>query len=88
MKRLSAKRIWVKFSRATRLNELSPFLRRLIIGVVGGTVLLVGLALVVLPGPAFLVVPLGLAILATEFAWARRCISKAKQLFQGSKAQG
>jgi hypothetical protein len=36
------------------------------------TVLLFGIALIVLPGPAFVVIPIGLAILATEFAWARR----------------
>ncbi len=36
------------------------------------TVLLIGIALLVLPGPAFIVIPIGLAILATEFVWARR----------------
>jgi hypothetical protein len=46
--------------------------RRVIVSVVGATVLLIGIALLVLPGPAFIVIPLGLAILATEYAWARR----------------
>jgi len=45
---------------------------RIVILIVGMTVLLIGIALLVLPGPAFVVIPLGLAILATEFAWARR----------------
>ena len=45
---------------------------RLVVLVVGMTVLLFGIALIVLPGPAFIVIPVGLAILATEFAWARR----------------
>ncbi|MBE0425734.1 MAG: PGPGW domain-containing protein [Nitrospirae bacterium] len=53
--------------------------KRLIIGVIGTTVLLIGLALVVLPGPAFIVIPIGLAILATEFAWAKRLLKKIKQ---------
>lgn len=53
--------------------------RRLIIAVVGGTVLFIGLALLVLPGPAFLVIPLGLGILATEFVWARRLLRRVKQ---------
>ena len=44
--------------------------------VIGITVVVFGLALIVLPGPAVLVVPLGLAILATEFAWARRLIRR------------
>ena len=48
--------------------------RRLIVAVVGGTLVLCGLALLVLPGPALLVVPLGLVILASEFAWARRLL--------------
>ena len=53
--------------------------RRLIIAVVGGTVLLIGLALIVLPGPAVVVIPLGLAILATEFVWARRLLARVKR---------
>jgi hypothetical protein len=51
---------------------LIRYARRLMIAIVGMTVLLFGLALTVLPGPAFVVIPIGLAILATEFAWARR----------------
>ncbi len=53
----------------------SPMLRkarRLVIMIVGTTVLLLGLAMIVLPGPAFVVIPAGLAILGTESAWARR----------------
>jgi Putative transmembrane protein (PGPGW) len=53
-----------------------PRVRKLIVGVIGGTVVLFGLVLVILPGPAVLVVPLGLALLATEFAWARRLIRR------------
>ena len=48
----------------------------MIVGVIGSTVILFGLALMILPGPAVVVVPLGLAILATEFAWARRLIKR------------
>jgi len=53
-----------------------PRVRKMIVGVIGGTLVLFGLALIVLPGPATLVVPLGLALLATEFAWARRLIRR------------
>jgi uncharacterized protein (TIGR02611 family) len=58
-----------------------PFrkIKRLIIGVIGFTILLIGIILIVLPGPAFIVIPAGLAILATEFAWARRLLKKVKQ---------
>lgn len=53
--------------------------RRIAVAVVGGTVLAIGVALVVLPGPALVVIPLGLAILSIEFAWARRWLRKARQ---------
>ena len=55
-------------------------LRKLVIAIVGGTVLLIGVALIVLPGPAFIVIPIGLAILATEFAWARSALARAKAM--------
>jgi tellurite resistance protein TerC len=48
------------------------YARRIVILIVGMTVLLIGVALLVLPGPAIIVIPIGLAILATEYAWARR----------------
>jgi uncharacterized protein (TIGR02611 family) len=54
------------------------WLRRAVVAVIGFTVLLIGLAMVVLPGPAIVVIPLGLAILATEFVWARRLLEKAR----------
>jgi tellurite resistance protein TerC len=46
--------------------------------VVGSTVLLVGLAMVVLPGPAIVVIPLGLVVLGIEFAWARRWLKRLR----------
>jgi hypothetical protein len=55
-------------------------LRKLVIALLGGTVLLIGVALIVLPGPAFIVIPVGLAILATEFAWARSALERAKAM--------
>ena len=58
----------------TRLGfDARPALRRFLIGAIGFSGVLIGLAMIVLPGPAFIVVPLGVAaILASEFAWARR----------------
>ena len=52
--------------------------KRIIVAVIGGTITLVGIALIVLPGPAFVVIPIGLSILATEFIWARRWLRKAR----------
>jgi len=50
--------------------------KRLVIVVTGFTILLAGLAMIVLPGPAIIIIPAGLGILATEFIWARNLLSK------------
>ena len=60
--------------------ENIKFVKRVIVSVVGATVLLIGIALLVLPGPAFIVIPVGLAILATEYAWARRWLKKVRRI--------
>lgn len=52
--------------------------RRAVILVLGSSVLLIGIAMIVLPGPAILVVPLGLSILGIEFAWARRWLVRMR----------
>lgn len=57
--------------------------KRLIIIVVGFTVLLLGVAMILLPGPAFIMIPLGLGILATEFVWARTLLNKFKEKLGG-----
>jgi tellurite resistance protein TerC len=46
---------------------------------VGFTVLAIGIAMMVLPGPAFIVIPIGLGILGLEFAWARRWLKTVKE---------
>lgn len=57
-------------------------IKRIVVTVVGGTVLALGIALIVLPGPAFIVMPGGLAILAIEFAWARRWLRSARAILR------
>ena len=57
-------------------------IRRVFIFLIGGTVVLVGVIMLVTPGPALIVIPAGLGILAVEFAWARRILKKAKSMFQ------
>ena len=52
--------------------------KRLIVAVIGIAVLAIGIAMIVLPGPAILVIPLGLSVLATEFVWARKFLEKVK----------
>lgn len=57
--------------------------RRIVIALIGGTVLLIGIAMTVLPGPAVVVIPAGLAILGIEFAWARRWLAKVREQANG-----
>lgn len=71
-----------------RVAEIFRFLikssKRVAVLVVGGVLVLGGIAMLVLPGPGLLVVIAGLAVLATEFAWAATLLDKAKE--QAAKA--
>jgi uncharacterized protein (TIGR02611 family) len=53
--------------------------------VLGAVVLAAGVAMLALPGPAFVVIPIGLAILSLEFEWAERMLEKA--LIKGEEAR-
>ena len=53
--------------------------RRIAIGVVGTTVLLLGVVMMVTPGPGLVVIPIGLAILSIEFAWARFWLRRVRE---------
>jgi tellurite resistance protein TerC len=55
---------------------------KLIVIVVGFTILVVGIAMILLPGPAVVVIPVGLAILASEFLWARNLLTTVKERFE------
>lgn len=61
--------------------------RRIVITVVGMTVLLIGIVLIVTPGPAFIVIPAGLAILSIEFAWARNWLRKLRETISRKNAE-
>jgi uncharacterized protein (TIGR02611 family) len=52
--------------------------KRIAVGIVGGSVLVLGVLMIVLPGPAFVVIPVGLGILSLEFAWARSWLRKIR----------
>ena len=62
-----------------RVEEV-PHIRRIVITVLGGTILVIGTALVArpVPGSGPVVILGGLAILGTEYAWARRWMRKGK----------
>ena len=64
---------------AMHANPALALVSKVVVGLVGGAVLVTGVVMIVTPGPAFVLVPLGLAILASEFSWARRALEKAKE---------
>lgn len=53
-------------------------MKKVIIALIGGTVVLIGVIMLVLPGPGLAVIAGGVAILATEFLWAKRVWRNAK----------
>jgi tellurite resistance protein TerC len=65
----------------SRILEHKPYkiVRKIVIGALGASMLLIGAAMIFLPGPAIIVIPAGLAILATEFASARALLRKVKK---------
>jgi uncharacterized protein (TIGR02611 family) len=76
----------VERMRAQReVHAQRPMYVRVLIAVAGFTLLLGGVAMLVLPGPALAVIPVALAILSLEFAWAGRALEKAIE--QAEKAK-
>jgi uncharacterized protein (TIGR02611 family) len=72
--------------RAQRERHLErPWIIRASFVIAGFLLLAAGAAMLVLPGPAFVVIPIALAILSLEFAWAGRLLEKA--LLQAEKAR-
>jgi uncharacterized protein (TIGR02611 family) len=63
-------------SHRSRWNRNLSRLKKLVIAAVGAAVILGGLAMLVLPGPGLVVIFLGLAILATEFLWAKHLLHR------------
>ena len=61
------------------LAPLPRPLRRIPVLVIGSTVLMAGVLMLVLPGPGILVIIVGLAILAIEFAWAEALLTQARE---------
>ena len=60
-------------------------LKALITTVIGFTVLLIGAAMLVLPGPGLVVIALGLVILSAEFVWAKRALDHMKERAQKAR---
>lgn len=69
-----------------RDRPVADFTYRVLVGVVGFTVLAVGIAAIPYPGPGWAIVFLGLAILASEFYWAHRTLSFTRKRYDSVMA--
>ena len=59
-------------------NGAARLAKRIFVSVLGFSVIIVGILMIVTPGPAIVVIPAGLAILAVDLAWARRWLRRLK----------
>ena len=71
-----------KWRRRIRSNPHTHLIYRIVVGVLGLVVVVIGLIMVPFPGPGWLVVFLGLAIWATEFEWAQRLLHTARRTLE------
>jgi uncharacterized protein (TIGR02611 family) len=62
-------------------------LYRIGFGLVGAAVLIAGVIMLVTPGPAFVLIPIGLAMLSLEFVWAERLLEKSLEQAQIAQAK-
>ncbi len=62
-----------------------PIARKIVVGVIGGTIVLIGIVMIALPGPGSVVIPIGLLVLASEFAWARWLLRRGKRVVKEAK---
>jgi len=71
------------------MSACSPAVRKIAVAIAGFSVIAFGVALLVLPGPGLVVIPIGFAILAREFPWAARLLSwlksHARRLWAGTQ---
>jgi uncharacterized protein (TIGR02611 family) len=72
-------RIVLRLEAQRARHRLRPFHVRVAYILVGFSLLLGGVGMLLLPGPAFVVIPLGLAILSLEFHWAEGLLDRALQ---------
>jgi uncharacterized protein (TIGR02611 family) len=61
------------------VEDLTRGAKRIAVLVVGLLLIVAGILLLVLPGPGLLVTMAGLAVLATEYEWARRLLARVRQ---------
>ena len=92
MKPSEVKRRWARWRDRLRDRPKTEFGYRIAVAVVGLAILGVGILAIPYPGPGWAIVFVGLAILATEFDWARRLLAFTRERYDKVmgwfKAQG
>ena len=78
---------WARLHRALHAHPATSLVTKLVVALVGGAVLAVGVVMIVTPGPALVLIPAGLAILATEFDFAKRWLQTARDKARAAKAR-
>ena len=68
-------------------KETYKLAKRIAITVVGVSVLVIGVVMIVAPGPAFVLIPVGLTILGLEFAWARLWLKRLRKSISARNMQ-
>jgi uncharacterized protein (TIGR02611 family) len=76
---------WVWFPFRVTIRFIARNGKRIAVSVAGFVLVVLGLAMLVLPGPGILLVIAGLAVLATEYVWAQRALNFAKRKAQEAK---
>ena len=72
---------WIDKAHALHKRQ-HPVVRRVVVAIVGGVLLLVGIALLVLPGPGVIVILAGIAVLSLEFEWAERLVARIRAVVE------
>jgi uncharacterized protein (TIGR02611 family) len=75
------KRRWARWRDRLRDRRRAEFVYRIVVGVLGLAILSVGILAIPYPGPGWAIVFVGLAILATEFDWARRLLAYTRERY-------
>ncbi len=71
-----------------RLDRLPPLARKIVVGFIGGIIFVAGIVMIVTPGPAFVLIPVGLLLLASEFKWAERWAQKGQDAVHRLREKG
>ncbi|WP_370329432.1 TIGR02611 family protein [Mycolicibacterium hippocampi] len=83
-RRVLLTRRWARWRDGLRERRVADLTYRIAVGVVGLLVLAVGIVAIPYPGPGWAIVFVGLAILATEFDWARRMLAYARRRYDAA----